>query len=161
VDVFIGQEALAAGRVNRYGLAADHRRVLPGVYATKHLPLTLDDRIVAAWLWSQRRGVLSGLAAAALHGAKWVDISAPIEINVSHNKSPQGVIVRRDTLLEAEIAQIRGMAVTTVERTAFDLARQGPVGKAVAHLDSLALMALIEIPQVCSLKFLTCEQRSV
>ena len=31
----------------------------------------------------------------------------------------------------------------------------------IVTLDRLAVIALIEIPQVCSLKFLTCEQRSV
>jgi len=119
VDVFIAREALAAGHVTPYGLAVDHRRVLPGVYAPKRTPLSLDDRIAAAWLWSRRRGVVSGWAASALHGAKWVDPNTPIELNLAHNKSPSGVITRRDTLIDDEITQLKAMAVTTVERTAF------------------------------------------
>jgi hypothetical protein len=138
VDVFIAKEALAAGDVTPYGLAADHHRVLPGVYAPKRAQLSLDDRIKAAWLWSARRGVISGWAASAMHGAKWVDPNTPIELNLAHNKSPTGVVSRRDTLIDDEVVQLRGMPVTTVDRTAFDLARRGSVGKAVERLDALA-----------------------
>lgn len=135
---FIASEALAAGRVSRYELAADHRRLLPDVYVPKRARLCLDDRIEAAWLWSRRRGIITGLAASALHGASWVDPQTAIELNLAHNKTPDGIIVRRETLLEREIAGIRGMTVTTVERTAFDLARRGPFATALQRLDALA-----------------------
>lgn len=136
--MFIASEALAAGEVSRYDLAAAHRRLLPDVHAPKQSPLSLDDRIAAAWLWSRRRGVITGLAASALHGAQWIRPDAPIELNHDHNKSPRGVIARRDTLLADEIVHLGGMAVTSVERTAFDLARRGPRGTALEHLDALA-----------------------
>ena len=138
MGVFIGSEALAAGRVSRYGLVAHHQRVLPGVYGPRRGPMSLDDRIRAAWLWSQRQGIVSGLAASALHGAKWVDADVPIELNYGHNKAPSGVAIRRDTLLDGEVVHRLGMPVTSVERTAFDLARRGPTGRAVERLDSLA-----------------------
>jgi hypothetical protein len=138
VGVFLASEALAAGHITRYELVADHRRLLPGVYAPKRMSLSLHDRIAAAWLWSQRRGVVTGLTASALHGAKWVDVSTAIELNLDHNKAPTGIVTRRDTLYNDEIVQLRGMAVTTVERTAFDLARCGLLGKAVARLDALS-----------------------
>ena len=48
------------------------------------------------------------------------------------------MITRRDTLLTAEVTRVRGMPVTTAERTAFDLARRGPAGLAVQRLDALA-----------------------
>ena len=136
--VFLASEALSAGLVSRYELAVDHRRLLPDVYMPKRMAITLDDRITAAWLWSRRRGVVTGWAASALHGARWVDPAAPIEINLEHNKSPAGVITGRDTLLTAEVTRVRGMPVTTAERTAFDLARRGPAGLAVERLDALA-----------------------
>lgn len=138
MDVFIASEALAVGRITRYQLAADHRRLLPDVYAPRRVQLSLDDRIAAAWLWSRRRGVIAGAAASAMHGAQWVRLDVPIELNLPNNKPPAGVITRNDTLLDDEIAQVRGMSVTTVERTAFDLARRGPVDRAVARLDALA-----------------------
>ncbi|MGI9163383.1 MAG: hypothetical protein ACR2JI_10775 [Mycobacterium sp.] len=137
VEAFIASEALAAGAITRYELVADHRRVLPNVHAPRGTQLSLDERIAAAWLWSGRVGVITGLAAAALHGAKWVDPDIPIELNHPHNKSPSGVITRRDTLLRGEVTRVRRMPLTTVERTAFDLARRGPAGKAVAYLDAL------------------------
>ncbi len=137
VHVFIGSEALAAGKVTRYELSRHHVRVLPNVYAPRRAQLTLLDRTVAAWLWSKRRGVVTGLAASALHGARWVKRGVVIELNLANNKSPAGVLTRSETLLDDEIAHLRGMAVTTVERTAFDLARRLPSGRAVQRLDAL------------------------
>lgn len=136
--VFLAREAIAAGSVTRHSLANHHRRVLPGVYADKRAPLTLDDRIAAAWLWSRRRGVITGLAASALHGARWVDPGTPIELNSSRDKAPAGVTVYRDTLLDTETVALRGMVVTSVARTAFDLARRGPRVRALERLDSLS-----------------------
>ena len=138
MQIIIGSEALAAGHVTRYELTADYRRVLPDVYVLKRAPLTLVDHIRSAWLWSHRRAIVCGVTASALHGARWVDEKTPIELNLGHNKAPGGVIVRRDTLLEAEVVQQHGMPVTSIERTAFDLARRGPVGRAVQRLDALA-----------------------
>jgi len=137
VEVFVASEALAAGRVTRHQLAAHHRRIFPGVYAPKGTALSLGDRIAAAWLWSGRKGVVTGLAASALHGAKWISADTPVELNIDRHKSPPGVLIRRDTLVEGEIVHLKGMAVTTVARTAFDLARRGPRIRAVERLDSL------------------------
>jgi hypothetical protein len=138
VETFLASEALAARALTRHALAVDHRRVLPDVHAPRRVELSLDERIAAAWLWSKREAVVSGMAASALHGSKWLDPAIPIELNHPHNKTPAGVVARRDTLLAPEIVEIRGMAVTSVARTAFDLARRGPRGRALEHLDSLA-----------------------
>lgn len=138
VGVVIGTEALAAGEVTRYALSADFRRLLPGVYAPRRMQLTLADRITAAWLWSRRDGVIMGSAAAAMHGAAWVDRDIPIEMNLARDKSPAGIIVRRDALCDDEVVRRGGIAVTTVARTAFDLARHGSIGGALERLDALA-----------------------
>ncbi|WP_059018485.1 hypothetical protein [Mycobacterium sp. M26] len=136
--VFIGSEALAAGVVSRYELCSAYDRLLPDVYAPKGAALALADRTAAAWLWSKRRGVVSGLAAAALHHAKWIDASVPIELIYANNKSPNGVVARQETLIAGEVRRLGEMSVTTAERTAFDLARRGSIVDAVAHLDALA-----------------------
>lgn len=138
VHVFRAGEALAAGDVTRHGLAAHHRRLLPGVWTPKVRSPSLHDRIASAWLWSQREGIVCGLAASALHGAQWVPADAPVELNVARDKSPLGVVARRDTLLDCEVTSVGGIGVTTVARTAFDLARRGPRGVALEHLDALA-----------------------
>jgi hypothetical protein len=137
VGVFLAAEALAAGLLTRHELAAYHRRLLPGVYAERGELLSLEDRIAAAWLWSGRAGVFTGLTASSLHGAKWVAADSPVELNLAHNKSPAGVITRRDTVLDDEIVHLRGMPATSVARTAFDLARRGSAGRAVERLDAL------------------------
>lgn len=127
--VFIGSEAVAAGLVTKYELATRYQRVLPDVYAPKG-ELSLEDRIYAAWLWSRRRGIVTGVAASAWLGAKWVDTSTPVELNLVHRKAPSGVIARSDTIFDAEVVIRRGVPVTTAARTAFDLARRGDKNEA-------------------------------
>lgn len=134
----IGSEALAAGKLTRYELRKFYRRLHPDIYAPKRADLTLEDRISAAWLWSRRRGVVCGSAAAALHGAKWVDTDVPIEIALPNRRAPAGVITRNTVLPDNEVINRGSMKITTVERTAFDLARSGGVRQAVARLDALA-----------------------
>ena len=138
MHVFLAGEALAADEVTRHGLAVHHRRLLPGVWAPKGPTLSLQDRIGAAWLWSEREGIVCGLAASAMQGARWVADDIPIELNLARHKSPRGVIAVRDTLLDDEVTTLGGIAVTTVARTAFDLARRGPRGVALERLDALA-----------------------
>ncbi len=138
MTVFIGSEALDAGELTRHELRTFYRRLHPDVYAPKRAELTLEDRIAAAWLWSRRRGVVCGLAASALHGAKWVDTDVPIELVSPNHRAPAGVITCNATLSDDELINRGSMKMTTVERTAFDLARSGGVRQAVARLDALA-----------------------
>lgn len=148
VEVFRAGEALAAGDVTRHGLVAHHRRLLPGVWTPRGGTPSLQDRIAAAWLWSERRGIVCGPAASAMHGARWVADDIPIDVNVARDKSPSGVIARRDTLLDGEVTTVGGIAVTTAARTAFDLARRGPRGVAVERLDALARATQFATPDV-------------
>jgi len=138
VTVVIGSEAVQSGELTRHDLRKYYRRLHPDVYASKRTDLRLEDRIMAAWLWSRRRGVVCGLAASALHGAKWVDADVPIELVLPNHRAPAGVIARNSTLSDDEVINRDGMKLTTVERTAFDLARTGRIGQAVARLDALA-----------------------
>lgn len=150
-EIFVGSAAVAAGRVTRYDLRARYIRVFPDVYASNGVPLTLTDRVVAAWLWSQQQGVISGLAAAALHDAKWVDDHVDVELNWRNHKAPPGVVIRNETLHEGETELRRGVVATTVERTAFDLARRGTVAAAVARLDALAAATNFRVDDVLAL----------
>lgn len=72
MHVFRAGEALAAGEVSRHGIVAHHRRLLPGVWTPSGRPASLEDRIGAAWLWSERQGIVRGLAASAMHGARYM-----------------------------------------------------------------------------------------
>ena len=136
--VCIGSEAVAVGLVTPYQLGRHYRRLLPDVYAPRQLQLTVHDRLTAAWLWSRRRGVVTGVSASALHGARWVSADTPVELNFANNKSPAGVITRSEVLADVEVEVIRGLPVTPIARTAFDLARRGTVRESVARLDALA-----------------------
>lgn len=137
-EVFIGSEAIIADRLTRHQLQRWYRAIYRGVYLPKDVTPTLRDRTVGAWLASGRRGVIAGAAAAALHGAHWVDPDVDIEL-ISNSSRPQaGLIVRNETLADDELTQVGRLPVTTSARTAYDLGRHLPRVQAVARLDALA-----------------------
>jgi hypothetical protein len=134
---FVGADALAAETLNRHALRTRFRPILPGVYLPASVEPTLRQRTQAAWLWSRGNGVIAGLAASAMLGARWVDDATAVEVICANTRPPQGVRTRNDSLLEGEVRTLSGIRVTTAERTSFDLARRGSVGVAVARLDAL------------------------
>jgi Protein of unknown function (DUF559) len=147
-EVFRGSEALRHGKLTRYQLLRGFRPIYPDVYLPKYAAPSLRTRTVAAWLWSGRRGVLAGLAAAALHGSSWIDDDEPVEMIWRNPHPPAGVITRGARLDDDEFARVAGLPVTTPARTAFDLARQRPTGEAVARLDALQRATSFSIEQV-------------
>jgi hypothetical protein len=136
-EIFVGSEALRQGKLTPYQLRTGFRAIFPDVYLPVGTPVTLRKNTEAAWLWSRRRGVLSGLAAAALHGANWVGDDEPIELILPNPHPPAGVITRNQRVERDEVTRVAGLPVTTLARTAFDLARLRPVDEAVARLDAL------------------------
>ncbi|KDO93302.1 endonuclease domain-containing protein [Mycobacterium avium] len=134
----VGSEELASGRLNRHRLRVAYRPVFPNVYLPAQVEPTLPLRIRAAWLWSGRTAVIAGAAAAAVHGAAWIPDAVPIELIHHNTRAPDGVLIRRDGLCPGETQICDGLAVTTPERTAFDIGRRGAVRSAVVRLDSLA-----------------------
>jgi very-short-patch-repair endonuclease len=137
-EAFVGTEAIDDGRLTRGQLRWNYTAIHPGVYVPNGVERTLFLSTVAAWLWTGRKGVIAGRAAAALHGARWVDATTPIEIIAEHTRKRRGVIVREERIGADEITCIGTLPVTTIARTALDLARHLPRDIAVAHLDSLA-----------------------
>ncbi|MEZ0342011.1 hypothetical protein ACAG25_18755 [Mycobacterium sp. pV006] len=138
MSAFIGREALTRGKLTRGQLRARYVAVHPGVYVPRGAPRTVLLNASAAWLWTGRRGVIAGRAGAALHGAKWVDSTTPIEIIAEHGRRRDGVIVREERLGDDEIVHLGDLPVTSAVRTAFDLGRHLPRDAAVVHLDALA-----------------------
>ncbi len=137
-DVFIGSDHIARGLVTRGQLRWNYEAIFPDVYVAKASGPGLQARIVGAWLWSGRDCIIAGRAAAAIHGAAWVDAATPIELIGSSSRSPTGVVVRNERIASDEIVEIDGLLVTTVARTALDLGRHLPRSHAVRHLDALA-----------------------
>ena len=135
---FLGSEALSCGELTRHELRRYHRALMPDVYLDKRVQPSLRQRTLAAYLWSRRQAVVSGLAASAVHGAKWIDDGSPVELLWHNARSPRGVITRDARLFEDEHQLRDGLKVTTPERTAFDLGRRGRLDDAVARMDALA-----------------------
>ncbi|MHA7650239.1 hypothetical protein ACX9NE_11375 [Mycobacterium sp. ML4] len=135
--VFKGNEAIERGELTRHELRRWYRPIFPGVYSPAGQQLSLRQRTEAAWLWSRRCGVVSGVAASALHGAQWVDADVPIELTWSVTRSPGGIVARNQLLADDEIRRVAGLPVTSLVRTAYDLGRLLPRGQAVERLDAL------------------------
>ena len=121
---------------------------MPNVYLGKRIYPSLRDRTVAAWLWSRRQAVVGGLAAAAIHGARWIDDDVPVELIYRNARAPSGVIVRDERLFDEEVQQRAGLMMTTPERTAFDLGRRDRIDKAVERLDALARATDVKVPAI-------------
>lgn len=135
-EVFLGREALGDG-VSRHELRRWYTQMFRGVYMPKNAVPTLDDRILGAWLTSDRLGVIAGAAASALHGARWVDAREPIELLVSERRRQPGLVIRMDRYRPDEVTIVTGLPVTTAARTAFDLGRHQPRALALGRLDAL------------------------
>jgi hypothetical protein len=135
--VLIGSEAVARGVVTRHELQRWYEPIYPGVYAERAQPLSLRHRTEGAWLWSRRRAVVAGVAASALHGAQWVDADVHVELVWPNTRPPKGIVAREQLLADDEVTRVAGLPVSTVARTAYDLGRFLPRGRAVARLDAL------------------------
>lgn len=139
-EVFLGREALGDG-LSRHDLQRWYRQMFRGVYLPKYAAPSLRDRATGAWLYTDRTGVIGGVAASALLGAQWVDDDAPIEVLVGERRRQPGLIVRMDRLGDDEVATAAGLPVTTPSRTAFDMGRYQKRAMALARLDALMRVA--------------------
>ena len=167
--IFLASEAIASRQLSRGQLRYNYRAIYPDVYQLATDEITLRANTVAAWLWSRRRGIITGRAAAAMHGAKWVSETAPVELIWNNNHSPQGIICRNERFSLSEVVEMDDdIAVASIERAAFDLGRflerepaikrtAGDPGRvlqylpAVAHLDALANATGLKAEHVLSL----------
>jgi hypothetical protein len=144
--------------MSRHQLRSRYRAVFPNVYLSNDVQLSLELRIQAAWLWSNRQATIVGAAAAALHGAKWIPDDVPVELIHTNTRAPRGVLTRREVLIDGETQTIAGRAVTTPERTAFDIGRRGATRSAVVRLDALARATGLKVDDV--LRVAKCHPRS-
>lgn len=151
-EPIVGTEARAAGQLNRHELRTRFTRLHPNIY----LPAvvvepTLQQSIRAAWLWSQRQAVIAGSAAAFLHGSRWIDRETAIELIYGNPRTPDGVLARRDLLLQQECTTVDDMAVTTPPRTGFDIGRRGGLTQAVARMDALMRATAVSADSIADL----------
>jgi len=146
-EIFLGREALGDG-LPRHELRRWYRPMFRGVYMPKNATPTLGDRMVGAWLTSDRRGVIAGVAASALHGAKWVDPTEPIELLVDERRRQRGLQIRMDRWGTDEVTTVADLPVTTPARTAFELGRYQTRALAIGRLDALMRAAPFSTAEV-------------
>ncbi|SOJ57574.1 hypothetical protein MSIMFB_05052 [Mycobacterium simulans] len=148
VEPFIGSEAVGNGDLVKSALRTRYTKVFRDVYVSPGSELTPLIRARAGWLWSRRRGVVAGLSASAVHGAKWVDVAAPLEIIHSNRNPMPGIRVRGERVEEDEVALIDGVPVTTPARTALDIGCWYRVGEAVPAIDALMAASGLKVTDI-------------
>jgi very-short-patch-repair endonuclease len=150
--IFRGSEQLRSGRLTRAQLRSSAwRRLFPDVYACASLPVDHARRARALAHLSIPGAVLSGRSAAVLWN---VDLAGPDDA-VECTLDPgcragaiHGVRVTRRALASEEITHRAGVRVTTVRRTALDLARIEPRTEAVVCLDQFLAAGLLTLPEL-------------
>ncbi|OBH09150.1 DUF559 domain-containing protein [Mycobacterium sp. E1747] len=147
-EPFIGSEAVSNGEVVKSALRTHYRKLFRDVYVDPGAELTPLIRARAGWLWSRRRGIVAGVSAAAVHGARWVDATAPLEILHCNRNPLPGLRIHSDRLQDDEFALIDGVPVTTPARTAMDLGCWHPMNDAVALLDDLLRATNCKVTEV-------------
>lgn len=146
---FLGSAAIASGELTPAALRRWYRPIFRNVYVPVRHQVDLWDRLKGLML-AAPDAVVTGVAASAVHGAKWVDADTPIEV-ISSARPQSGLIRRRETLYPDEITVVSEVRVATVPRTAFDLARHLPRDRAVARLDALMGARRFRMDEVHSL----------
>jgi hypothetical protein len=148
----VGTEAVATGALTRGSLRWNYTAVYPNVYLPNNARRDLYINTVSAWLWTGRKGIVAGRAAAALHGVRWIKDTVPIELIGKYRRRQTGVVVRDEGTSDDEVCKIGELPVTTPARTALDLARRLPRDAAVAHLDALAAVTGLTATDIASLE---------
>ena len=145
---FLGSKAVSAGHLTKHQLTL-HERLHRDVYIRPGVERTPLVSARAASLWGGADAVLAGFSAAAVLGARWIDVRLPAElIRRGSRRSVPGVEVHADSLLPAEIVTCAGMRVTSPARTAFDLGRRLDVDHAVEVLDALCQATGVSVQEV-------------
>lgn len=134
---FRADEALESGALSFRELRRFHQAIYPGVWAPRGVELSARQRARAAWLWSRRRGVLAGLSASAMLGAKWIEPGISAGLVHTNRRPPRLIDVHTDVLRSGETRLIEGMSITTAARTAFDLGRRLKLEDGVQRIDAL------------------------
>jgi len=147
---FVGAELLESG-LTPGQLRWRYKTVHPRIYVPRSASASVHLDAHAAWLWTERRGIVTGRAAAALHGAQWVHPGMPIELIASHGRQRPGVLVRDERIDWDEVCMVGELPVTTPARTALNLARQLRRDNAVRYLDALAAATGITAADVAPL----------
>ncbi|MGE2715248.1 hypothetical protein ACQI4L_14405 [Mycolicibacterium litorale] len=134
----VGSEEIAAGRLTRAALRWNYAAILPGIYLPKDAAHTPGARIHSAFLWTGRKGIIAGRAAADRYGVGWALASHDVEVIARHRRPVRGVEIHDERIGDDEINTCGELLITSPARTALDLGRRLPRVEAVTVLDALA-----------------------
>jgi hypothetical protein len=140
--LFIGSHAVAEGLLTRKQLESGlFRRVLHNVYVEASVVIDHQIRARAAALLMPPEAAIGGRSAAAWYGAAFANATDPVVVVAPRGCSwdgPRGVRVHTTDLRPSEVRMTAdGVRLTTVVRTAWDVARLEPTLSAVALLDGM------------------------
>jgi hypothetical protein len=117
------------------------RRLLPDVYVHADIAVTHQIMCRSVALILPAGGALSGASAAYIHGADVLEQPEAVEVTLPHHARmrPQlGVAIRSGRLGSGDVIGRQGLHLTSLVRTAFDLARwRRPEREAVVAVDAL------------------------
>jgi len=140
--LFIGSHALAEGVLTRRQLSSGvYRRLLHNVYADPALDDGHQLRARAAALLMPREAAIGGRSAAAWFGAPFASVADPVLVVVPRGcpwDGPRGVRVHKTDLSPGDVwTTDDDVRLTTVSRTAWEVATMETTGTAVALLDGM------------------------
>jgi very-short-patch-repair endonuclease len=144
------QEARAAG-ISRTSLSGrSWRRLGTQLYCWSGLA---DDpwKLLSAWLRLLPEAVFAGATAAWLHGID-LDPIHPVEVFVSSRsglRSRAGLTVRRSDIARCDVAKVRGLPATTINRTLADLCCRLSAVETLAAIDAAVRLRLVDKAALC------------
>ena len=135
---FTLQVAEQAGLTRGHLRGASWKRVGPATYASRRLDDDPMYELEAAQFRLPESAAFSGLTAGWLHGLDVAPCS-PIEATVENDagvSARAGLHIRRATLGAGDVIDVRGMRVTSIERTVADIAARLSLTEAVVVTDA-------------------------
>ena len=105
-------------------------RVRRGIYRLVHFPAGEQEGLVAAWLWSERAGVVSHQTALALHGLSdalpaHLHLTLPVAWSRRRFRVPVGVVLHYGDVPPEDRAWFGAVPTTKPGRSLNDCAREG------------------------------------
>lgn len=105
-------------------------RVRRGIYRLVHFPAGEHEELVAAWLWSERVGVVSHQTALALHGLSdvlpaRVHLTLPSAWRRRRLRVPADVILHHADVAPEDRAWFGALPISNARRSLNDCAREG------------------------------------
>jgi predicted transcriptional regulator of viral defense system len=105
-------------------------RVRRGIYRLVHFPPGEHEDLVAAWLWTERQGVVSHLTALSLHQLSdalpsRIHLTLPSAWSRRRFRVPEGIVLHYGNLATDERCWFGTVPTTKAARTLNDCAREG------------------------------------